>query len=75
MDAVGYIFDSMKRTEVRFNKQRKLNRKVAIFMVATIAHLIIVDMDRKDHAVRIRELEKELDTLKHEREDEKECDD
>ena len=75
MDAVGYIFDSMKRTEVRFGKQRKFNRKVAIFMAATIAHLIIVDMDRRDHAIRIRELEKELDALKHEREDEKECDD
>jgi len=82
MEVIGYIFDSLKRTDLRLynvgkilNKQRGFNRKVTVFAVMTTASLIVSGIDRRDQAMRIRKLEKEIEDLKHPKGEEKECND
>lgn len=82
MEVMGYIFDSLKRTDLRLynvgkilNKQHGFNRRVTVFAFVTTANLIIAGIDRRDQAMRIRKLEKEIEEMKRSKGEEKGCDD
>lgn len=48
---------------------------VAVFAFVTTANLIIAGIDRRDQAMRIRKLEKEIEEMKRPKGEEKGCDD
>lgn len=81
-DIMKYIFDSLRKTDTRLytmnrmlNRQHGFNRKVMTFMIFSTAHMITAGIDRRDQAMRIRKLEKEIEEMKHPKGDDKGCDD
>ena len=46
------------------SKQRSFNKQLTIFAVMTTANLVVMKIEQKDQALRIRKLEKEIEELK-----------
>lgn len=72
IDMITYIFSSLRSSEKRLDaitravrKQGNFNAKLTVFAAVTTANLIIMQIEQKDHAMRIRKLEKEIEDLKH----------
>lgn len=72
IDMITYIFSSLRSSEKRLDaitravrKQGNFNAKFAVFAAVTTANLIIIQIEQKDQAMRIRKLEKEIEDLKH----------
>lgn len=71
-DMITYIFSSLRSSEKRLDaitravrKQGNFNAKLTVFAAVTTANLILMQIEQKDQAVRIRKLEKEIEDLKH----------
>ncbi len=71
-DMITYIFSSLRSSEKRLDaitravrKQGNFNAKLTVFAAVTTANLIIMQIEQKDQAMRIRKLEKEIEDLKH----------
>ena len=71
-DMITYIFSSLRSSEKRLDaitravrKQGNFNAKLTVFAAVTTANLILMQIDQKDQAMRIRKLEKEIEDLKH----------
>ena len=69
---ITYIFSSLRSSEKRLDaitravrKQGNFNAKLTVFAAVTTANLIIMQIEQKDQAMRIRKLEKEIEDLKH----------
>lgn len=72
IDMITYIFSSLRSSEKRLDaitravrKQGNFNAKLTVFAAVTTANLIIMQIEQKDQAMRIRKLEKEIEDLKH----------
>lgn len=72
IDMITYIFSSLRSSEKRLDaitravrKQGNFNAKLTVFAAVTTANLIIMQIEHKDQAMRIRKLEKEIEDLKH----------
>lgn len=72
IDMITYIFSSLRSSEKRLDaitravrKQGNFNAKLTVFVAVTTANLIIMQIEQKDQAMRIRKLEKEIEDLKH----------
>lgn len=72
IDMITYIFSSLRSSEKRLDaitravrKQGNFNVKLTVFAAVTTANLIIMQIEQKDQAMRIRKLEKEIEDLKH----------
>lgn len=72
IDMITYIFSSLRSSEKRLDaitravrKQDNFNAKLTVFAAVTTANLIIMQIEQKDQAMRIRKLEKEIEDLKH----------
>lgn len=72
IDMITYIFSSLRSSEKRLDaitravrKQGNFNAKLTVFAAGTTANLIIMQIEQKDQAMRIRKLEKEIEDLKH----------
>ena len=72
IDMITYIFSSLRSSEKRLDaitravrKQGNFNAKLIVFAAVTTANLIIMQIEQKDQAMRIRKLEKEIEDLKH----------
>lgn len=72
IDMITYIFSSLRSSEKRLDaitravrKQGNFNAKLTVFATVTTANLIIMQIEQKDQAMRIRKLEKEIEDLKH----------
>ena len=72
IDMITYIFSSLRSSENRLDaitravrKQGNFNAKLTVFAAVTTANLIIMQIEQKDQAMRIRKLEKEIEDLKH----------
>lgn len=81
-NVIEYIFESFRKHDMKLynhtrwiNKQHGFNRKMTVFALATTANLIVAGIDRRDQAMRIRKLEKEIEEMKHLKGEEKGCDD
>ncbi len=81
-NVMEYIFESLRKNDMKLynhtrwlNKQHGFNRRVTVFAFVTTANLIVAGIDRRDQAMRIRKLEKEVEELKHLKGEEKGCDD
>lgn len=73
-----YIFNSLKRTDKRLDsickvisKQHGFNRAVTAFAIGTTIILVIDKIELRDQAMRIRKLEKEVESINNMRGDEK----
>ena len=71
-DMITYIFSSLRSSEKRLDaitravrKQGNFNDKLTVFAAVTTANLILMQIEQKDQAMRIRKLEKEIEDLKH----------
>lgn len=71
-DMITYIFSSLRSSEKRLDaitravrKQGNFNAKLTVFAAVTTANLILMRIEQKDQAMRIRKLEKEIEDLKH----------
>ena len=71
-DMITYIFSSLRSSEKRLDaitravrKQGNFNKQLTIFAVMTTANLVVMKIEQKDQALRIRKLEKEIEDLKH----------
>lgn len=71
-DMITYIFSSLRSSEKRLDaitravrKQGNFNAKITVFAAVTTANLILMQIEQKDQAMRIRKLEKEIEDLKH----------
>lgn len=71
-DMITYIFSSLRSSEKRLDaitravrKQGNFNAKLTVFTAVTTANLILMQIEQKDQAMRIRKLEKEIEDLKH----------
>lgn len=71
-DMITYIFSSLRSSEKRLDaitravrKQGNFNAKLTVFAAVTTANLILMQIEQKDQAMRIRKLEKEIENLKH----------
>ena len=71
-DMLTYIFSSLRSSEKRLDaitravrKQGNFNAKLTVFAAVTTANLILMQIEQKDQAMRIRKLEKEIEDLKH----------
>lgn len=71
-DMITYIFSSLRSSEKRLDaitravrKQGNFNAKLTVFVAVTTANLILMQIEQKDQAMRIRKLEKEIEDLKH----------
>lgn len=71
-DMITYIFSSLRSSEKRLDaitravrKQGNFNAKLTVFAAVTTANLIVMQIEQKDQAMRIRKLEKEIEDLKH----------
>lgn len=71
-DMITYIFSSLQSSEKRLDaitravrKQGNFNAKLTVFAAVTTANLILMQIEQKDQAMRIRKLEKEIEDLKH----------
>lgn len=72
IDMITYIFSSLRSSEKRLDaitravrKQGNFNAKLTVFAAVTTVNLIIMQIEQKDQAMRIRKLEKEIEDLKH----------
>ena len=72
IDMITYIFSSLRSSEKRLDAiiravriQGNFNAKLTVFAAVTTANLIIMQIEQKDQAMRIRKLEKEIEDLKH----------
>ena len=72
IDMITYIFSSLRSSEKRLDaitravrKQGNFNAKLTVFAAVTTANLIIMQIEQKVQAMRIRKLEKEIEDLKH----------
>ncbi len=72
IDMITYIFSSLRSSEKRLDaitravrKQGNFNAKLTVFAAVTTTNLIIMQIEQKDQAMRIRKLEKEIEDLKH----------
>ena len=70
-EMLTYIFSSLRSSEKRLDvvtravsKQRSFNKQLTIFAVMTTANLVVMKIEQKDQALRIRKLEKEIEELK-----------
>lgn len=70
-EMLTYIFSSLRSSEKRLDvatravsKQRSFNKQFTIFAVMTTANLVVMKIEQKDQALRIRKLEKEIEELK-----------
>ena len=70
-EMLTYIFSSLRSSEKRLDvvtravsKQRSFNKQLTIFAVMTTANLVVMKIEQKDQALRIRTLEKEIEELK-----------
>ena len=64
-EMLTYIFSSLRSSEKRLDvvtravsKQRSFNKQLTIFAVMTTANLVVMKIEQKDQALRIRKLEK-----------------
>ena len=71
IDMITYIFSSLRSSEKRLDaitravrKQGNFNKQLTIFAVMTTANLVVMKIEQKDQALRIRKLEKEIEELK-----------
>lgn len=71
-DMITYIFSSLRSSEKRLDaitravrKQGNFNAKLTVFAAVTTANLLLMQIEQKDQAMRIRKLEKEIEDLKH----------
>lgn len=71
-DMITYIFSSLRSSEKRLDaitravrKQGNFNAKLTVFAAVTTANSILMQIEQKDQAMRIRKLEKEIEDLKH----------
>ncbi len=71
-DMITYVFSSLRSSEKRLDaitravrKQGNFNAKLTVFAAVTTANLILMQIEQKDQAMRIRKLEKEIEDLKH----------
>lgn len=71
-DMITYIFSSLRSSEKRLDaitravrKQGNFNAKLTVFAAVTTANLILMQIEQKEQAMRIRKLEKEIEDLKH----------
>lgn len=71
-DMITYIFSSLRSSEKRLDaitravrKQGNFDAKLTVFAAVTTANLILMQIEQKDQAMRIRKLEKEIEDLKH----------
>ena len=75
---IGYIFGSLKNTEEAINEiskylrhQNKLNRRFAIYSLATVTWLYLVDKrlvgEKKELEQRLKKMEAEIKELKTEK--------
>ena len=71
-DMITYIFSSLRSSEKRLDaitravrKQGNFNAKLTVFAAVITANLILMQIEQKDQAMRIRKLEKEIEDLKH----------
>lgn len=71
-DMITYIFSSLRSSEKRLDaitravrKQGNFNAKLTVFAAVTTANLILMQIEQKDQAMRIRKLENEIEDLKH----------
>lgn len=71
-DMITYIFSSLRSSEKRLDaitravrKQGNFNAKLTVFAAVTTANLILMQIEQKDQAMRIRKLKKEIEDLKH----------
>ena len=71
-DMITYIFSSLRSSEKRLaaitravRKKGNFNAKLTVFAAVTTANLILIQIEQKDQAMRIRKLEKEIEDLKH----------
>lgn len=71
IDMITYIFSSLRSSEKRLDaitravrKQGNFNAKLTVFAAVTTANLVVMKIEQKDQALRIRKLEKEIEELK-----------
>ena len=70
-EILTYIFSSLQLSEKRLDvvtravsKQRNFNKQLTIFAVLTTVNMVVMKIEQKDEALRIRKLEKEIEELK-----------
>ena len=64
-EMLTYIFSSLRSSEKRLDVvTRAVNKQLTIFAVMTTANLVVMKIEQKDQALRIRKLEKEIEELK-----------
>ena len=80
-EMLTYIFSSLRSSEKRLDvvtravsKQRSFNKQITIFAALTTANLVVMKIEQKDQALRIRKLERKLRNLSV-RKESKKCDD
>lgn len=71
-EMLTYIFSSLRTSERRLDtvsrilrKQKRFNNQVAVFAVVTSLNMAAVCAEQKLQAKRIKQLEKEIEELKH----------
>ncbi len=71
-EMLTYIFSSLRTSERRLDavsrilrRQKRFNSQVAIFAVITSLNVAAVCAEQKSQAKRIKQLEKEIEELKH----------
>lgn len=71
IDMITYIFSSLRSSEKRLDaitravrKQGNFNAKLTVFAAVTTANFVVMKIEQKDQALRIRKLEKEIEELK-----------
>lgn len=64
-EMLTYIFSSLRSSEKRLDVvTRAVSKQLTIFAVMTTANLVVMKIEQKDQALRIRKLEKEIEELK-----------
>lgn len=71
-EMLTYIFSSLRTSERRLDtvsrilrKQRSFNNSVTVFAVVTSLNMASMYAEQKSQAKRIKQLEKEIEELKH----------
>ncbi len=71
-EMLTYIFSSLRTSERRLDtvsrilkKQKRFNNQVAVFAVVISLNMAAVCAEQKSQAKRIKQLEKEIEELKH----------
>lgn len=64
-EMLTYIFSSLRSSEKRLDVvTRAVSKQITIFAALTTANLVVMKIEQKDQALRIRKLEKEIEELK-----------